>query len=274
METRLLQINSDQRIFRAGETSTNYEIQLGNQVPELEQDIVGVSVESASFANFVPNVREGGNNNIWTIEIDDAIYTVTIPGNVYYSIEKLAEVLQLELRTQTPSGPNEDGWDVSVAYGAGFDGGDLLSVTYTVDTGGIPIKIRFSSDSPLARILGYQEPIVIEQPGPFPPILTRTQLAGEHAIMLHTRELLGSRNSVNGAGASNAAIITLPIDVVYGVNQTFHFGGDQIPLVHYGAQTNASINSVDVSFRYLDGQVVDLQNAPTSVTFRLWLESK
>lgn len=270
METRLLQINSDQRVFRAGETSTNYEVQLGNALPELEQDIVGVSVEAAAFANFVPNVREG--QNTWSVEIDDAIYLIEIPGNLYYSIDKMAEVLQQQLRLQTPN-PG-DGWDVIVVEGAASDGGALLSIAYTVDTLGVPVKIRFLSDSTLARILGFQETIEIEQPGPFPPVLTRTQLAGEHAIMLHTREILGSRNSYNGVGASNAAMITLPITVVYGANQTKHFAGDQGPVVHYGPQTAPSINSVDVSFRYLDGEVVDLQNAPTSVTFRLWLRSR
>jgi hypothetical protein len=276
LETRLLHISSDDRVS-GDDTTASFNVNLRNSIPELEQGLLhGVSVESVGFANVLPNVRatdlENKRSDPFKFVFNGTPYEFTIPGNTFYNIFKFAEAFDAGLNAPfEPFAP----FLVTVQQ-TGDDGGLRLYIELNDDIDGPNYVITFLAGGNLAYAAGVTEDITIE--GVFsislPPFDLRTNLNGEPAIMLHTRELLGSRNSVEGKGRPTSAVSTIPITVPYGSLQSYHYGGDNGPIIHYGSQTIPGINNIDISFRYADGSVVDLQGTRTFVTFRLWMLSK
>jgi len=267
-ETRLLQINSDQREDAPGYTSATFGVDIGNVISDLSS-IVGISVESCGFTNVVPNLRSTAGNNRLQGKRNGVDFDIEIPGDTFYTIQTLADTLQFFFDSDLPGGPGQ--FEFTVVPNIGADGGDRLSIQYVLAP---EVDLTLFADRQLAYIMGMKEDITIAGAGPHPAILLRTNLQGEAAIGLHSRELLGSRNSILGTGTSNACVATLPLTVPYGLVQTHKFSSD-IPFVRYGPYTSPNISNIDISFRYTDDDsVVPLDNTKTFVVFRLWLMSK
>jgi hypothetical protein len=266
METRLLTISSDNAVPGTGATATNFTVDLGNNTSDLAANIVGVSVESVGFTNLLPNVRPG-----WALgyQRNGIRQVIEIEGNKFYSIYKLAEKLHQGFDDTSPGLVT-----VSVEEDVNSDGGPLLK--FQVEDVGAPENISVFADGELAFVVGIQEELVLADGGPQPylPVYTRTNLNGEQAVMLHTRQVTGSRSGIDGRGRSAPVMATIPITQPYGSIQTLHLIGDNLPTTVYGPMTRFDLNGVDISLRYLDGTPAFVDNTKMFVTFRLWLVSK
>lgn len=268
METRLLTITSDNADLEdALQTTTNFTVDLGNNTSDLAGHIVGFSVESVGFTNLLPNIRPG-----WAMTVirNGLRWVVTIPGNVFYSINKFAEQLQFAMDNTVGPGLVT----VSVLENGNFDGGDLLQ--FQVNDVGFPQEVSILSDGPLAFAAGITQDLVLSDGSaqPYLPVAVRTNLNGEQAVLLQTRQIVGQRPSLDGEGKSTMTIATIPITSAYGGLQNTYIGGADRPTVSYGPMTKFDLNGVDVSLRYLDGTPVFVDNTKMYVTFRIWLQSK
>jgi hypothetical protein len=276
METRLVTISSQHDEGQnALQNNTNFTVALGNHAPDLRTDVRGFSVESASFVNLCPNVRPGQNTLTLYFNVPGSeVISLTIePG--YYNMDTLALALNDQIALQVPLliiGQVS----VSVAPGVGVDGGDRLRF-YFDGSQGIGFEISISHEG-----LGYQCGIPQRDPtvrlasigDASGELLFRTRLLGENALQLHTKLLSGSRMSLNGLGASVPTVMTLPINVQYGALQSVYDGGAHMPTTLYGPHQRVDLNLIDVSLRYLDGELADCGDCHMHVTFRVWLRTK
>lgn len=282
METRLINLNSRNADLGGAQQANrnNFELNLGNNTTDLSSRIVGFSVESVSFVNLLPNVRPG-----WTFTVREQLFEVTdeikltIPGDVFYNIESLASALQTAWNEYqvVVYGPLPPVLTITVAVGAGPNGGDLLQFEQQDAYNPPGLVTTILGDGPLAYAMGIPVDgllILRGEPGPYEPNLVRTNLNGEHAVVLQTRQITGARTSLDGNGRSTAAIITVPITVPYGAVQTLHVGGTERPTTVYGPQTQFDLNRVDMALHYLDGGLAFLDNTDMSVSLRVWLRSK
>lgn len=269
METRLIQINSDHADpLDPQQSNTNFQVSLGNSTTELRTGVVGFSVESVSFVNLLPNVREGVNT--FTVVRNGVEITMTIPGEQYYTIDRLAVEMQAAIDL-TYGYPGE--LAVTVAVGANYDGGDMLSFQ-VLDAAVITMYIQ--SDG-LGYQLGINDTLTVAgffDPFPYDAVLTRTNLMGEHAVQLHTKHLIGSRTGIDGTGHTMDSVCTIPVTVEYGMIQSLYLAGDQRPTTLHGPQTHSELSIIDVSLRYLDGSLCWLENTKMHCTFRAWIMSK
>lgn len=269
METRLLTITSDNADLEdALQTTTNFKVDLGNNTNDLAAHIVGFSVESVGFTNLLPNIRPD-----WSMTVirNGIRWVVTIPGNVFYSIDKFAEQLQFEFDNTVGPGLVT----ISVLEDGNFDGGALLQ--FQVNDVGFPQVVAILADGPLAFAAGITQGTLVLSDGgaqPYLPVAVRTNLNGEQAVLLQTRQIVGQRPSLDGEGQSTTTIATIPITSVYGGLQNTYIGGAERPTVFYGPMTKFDLNGVDVSLRYLDGTPAFVDNTKMYVTFRIWLQSK
>jgi hypothetical protein len=270
METRLIQVNSEHATSHNSKQSrTNFQVALGNSAPELRSDIQGFSVESVSFTNLVPNVREG--HNTFTLIRNGIRYPIYVPGDKYYSIERFAETLQNSIDFNFGGPPGE--LEVRVATGMNYDGGDLLSLHCTST---VPVQIVLLAEGLAYQMGVYEDTYLADSLSDYPyeAHQFRTNLVGENALQLCTKMMVGSRTSLDGSGESTSSVVTIPLNVEYGALQTIHLGGDRIPTTVYGPQTRSDLNLVDISLRYLDGTIAHLSNTRMHCTFRVWLRSK
>jgi hypothetical protein len=267
LESRLLVINSeDAPRFTEGQSSTNFTVNLEDSSAELRSRLKGVSVESVSFVNVVPNIRP--DRNTLTLLIDGAPEEYSIPGG-YYTIHTLAAALTAVLPVALLT--------VTVAEAVGLDGGDRLSVQ-AVD--GCPYTVAIAGDQRvrgLAHSMGMrnQETLVLAeialQPS-YQPTLLMTNLQGEHAVQLHSTYLAGSRYSLNGTGGRVPVILVIPLGAPYGsIERTDAHTAVGGPTLCYGPQTLHDLQAVDLSLRYLDGTLIDMMGTNLHVTVRLWV---
>ena len=275
LDSRILTITSDaSNPYSSLESNSNFVVGLQGATPELRGKIVGVSVESVTLFNLLENVRaDTPTQNRLQTSRNGAQIVIDIPGG-FYTINTLAATLQ-EVFDFTTGGIREV--QVTVSAGIGLDGGDRLA--FKVVVGGVR-WILFgdrNAEISLAYPIGIREDINIISDGVTPPedlptTLFRTNLAGETAVQLWSKLLVGSRTGLNGRGESTPALVTIPITVPYGSIQTLYTHTDK-PTLIYGPMTSQDINSVDVSIRRMDGTIPQLEGTKIVVTLRLFLYS-
>jgi hypothetical protein len=270
METRILTITTDQRTpLGALGSFNNFDVQLQGASSDLKSSIIGVNVESVAFMNLLPNVRSINGRNVFSMKRNGQNNLIEIPGDKFYTLNTLAAELQTSIDSQLFGGPGQV--LVSVTTDPSGDGGDRLTFEVLVQV----ILEIFTADDNLTYTMGVREDVVLSDGSglPYPQHIFRTNLQGESAVQLVSNLLVGSRTGVNAFGAASAVLVTIPITEPYGSLQTIHIPTTRPTLV-YGPQSPHDINSMDISIRYLDGYVAELENTKIHATMRLWLYSK
>ena len=262
LETRLITINSSQRSIGGGETTTSFTVDLLGCTPEIRNNVVGVSVETVGFVNLIENVDE--RYNYLYVERDGITYDVVIEPGQYDYVTLAATITQaLNIQLGYPV-------DTFQAIPKGEEGGQPALIELKFDEVQ-SITILGLRDS-LSHILGIPTGFNIELGDGLPNPIFRPNLYGPMAVLLQTRALAGSRNSVNGTGQPSPTLMTIPLRGTYGSVENMHMGGEDRPLVVYSKGADRNLNNIDVSLTHLDGSPVNLgETGEMYVTFRVWI---
>lgn len=253
--SRLLQLNSahSSSIGLPGGSTTNFVCQLGNQSRVL-QHAIGISVESVVFHNLLPNVRS--TQNTLPYAVDGVVQpTNSIPGDTWYTLDTFAAALL-----------NICGAAVtfSVAVGVGTDGGDRLVMT-NVSPATITI---FATPNSLSYHIGFPfDDLVL---APYTSVTTRVNLQGEMAVQVHSKTLVGSATAIDGDGGATNALVTIPLSAEYGMMQTHHINGDNMPQVFFTRDSRPELFEIETNLRYMDGALAFTDNGPMFITYRVW----
>lgn len=270
LETRLIHLNSRQA--NTFESSTNFECTMGAAPVEIREKLSGVSLESVSFLNVVPNLW-GANPNTRTLILENQLaqrLLITFPIS-FFSIEKIAAYIQAAIDADINFAPL---LQVSVAEGAGDDGGDRLLFE---NIGGLDITIEYdASINPQPHVAPYVLGIYEETVLPAgQSLLTRTNLQGPGIVYLKSDALTASKHSVNGFARADHFIASIPYgDTEYGAMVAYSPNQNERPGVVYGLTEGFELSSIDIQLVLADGQVVDLGNAPIYITLRAWLRNQ
>lgn len=261
METRLITINSTQRTS-VSQSTTNFSVDLLNAVPEIRDRVVGVSVETVGFVNYLNNVTAATSRLL--VEYNDGVstttYIVTIPPGSY-NYGELAYVIALEVNA-TLSLTNEF---TAIDLPENVGQPAVVELSYV---GPGYINLIYDRQS-AAFPLGLTETIQLNTAGG--PISHRPNLYGPLSVKLYTQALCGSRASVDGNGNPAPVIMTIPITSSYGEVQSMHMVGENRPTILYGHGSSRDLSNIDVSLRHLDGGVIDIGTGEMFVSFRVWL---
>ena len=278
LESRLLIITSaDAGFLGPGHSTTNFDVTLEDSSADLRSRIKGVSVDSVQFINRVPNVREKRNSfkliRNFSSSTSDHITEHAVPEG-FYSLDQLVATL---------NGLVGDEVEFTVNVGTGMDGGDRLGIQ-SVDGLLYGLTLQCQPRDNLGYQLGLQQvDTVLSKLRPedesivdkSPPLEFMANLHGEYALQLQSTHIAGSRFSLNGTGAQIPCILTIPLTTEYGtVQSTDGHTAMGTPSVIYGAQDPHDIHTIDLSLRYLDGEIVDLGHTNLHVTLRLWVINK
>ena len=235
--------------------------------------IVGFSVESASFTNFMRNVPPKLTKmkiQLWNSTVYDqgATLEVQVPPG-HYDIDSFVAAMQAAFNeAASPNAPfmaiarvQEPGQPTTIGY--------ILNENFGNDpTGHVTIEHQGPS---LTRVIGInrQETLTIN-----PLVLTTRKplLGGVENVFVHSDAITGAKKSLGGHETPNSVIATIPVTVPYGFTQTIQFEANSTrPTVVYDVSTPSSISTVDYSFRDADLSVIDLQSGEISLTVRLWI---
>jgi len=268
-ETRLVTLSSSQRKDDAASSSTNFYVSMANSSGAIRDRVIGVSIESVGFVNFIENVRPK-NTSITVVYFNGFVTTETnfaIPSGIYDDIG-LSVVLQESIYT----------------YVFGGIGPVLFTVEAVHPQNGNPayINMRMLQPAPAYIQLVYSKvglPYIIgmKETETFITSISpsrdfRPNLYGALAVTLNSRALTSSHHSVDHEGNPTGVMITIPVDQAYGNIVSMHVDGASRPTVSIGDDRNLS--GFDISLRhYDDGELVDLSGGEMYVTLRYWLYS-
>jgi len=263
-DKRLIIVSPDQSHANVnGHSHSNYEVELKNAANEFQNKVRGISVDTVSFPNLIPNVREGRNSLL--IRRDGVDHTITIPGNEFYSLNMLQVNIDLALIAEFGGVELR----LSVLVGGGADGKDRLEWDIN-DADGVNIyEIVFDHDThTLANVLGVTESIFMGGGSPA-TAETMTMLYGEPAVCVTSRHLIAGKIGARGGGAgSNNVLVVIPITVPFGAMQTWRAVTHQNTVQYGRFSSNSGLTSIDLQLRYLDGSLIPLSNGDLVVSLR------
>jgi hypothetical protein len=284
-DTRLIRIQSrDKQSER--DSNTNFTVNFGNEAQAFAQKVIGISVESVTFPNFIPtlsgnemraNILDNMNNKKATTDLyalaEDAAH---VPK--YYTVADFAAALQKAMNlhvwgSETPSfvlvtaedtAPNTVGTTISLEF---------LGL-------GSSCSVQWSRDS-LLWAIGVPPPdndqgLVTWSYGQ--TYTYRTNLNGPASLYLHSELLsagrmgLDAKNPQPGHQSTFSCICPIPITMPYGFYQGLQNTQQSMlrPTIVYGPRTNLDISTIDISLRDEDQHVVDLGLGEVCVILRVW----
>ena len=248
---------------------------LRNSATNVKNRVVGVSVETAGFTNFIRNVppkltRMQMTAFNSTIYPDGTVFNVEIAAG-QYDIDTL--ILALRDAFTVAAAPNPFFMGVAKFEEPGQPAhlGFILNASFlgTAD-GYVSIKREGAS---LARIIGVNrgEELIV---GQYEQTRRKPILTGEQCVYVYSNALAAHRTSLGGHEVSDAIIATIPVTVPYGFVQTIQFQCDaQRPTIVYGPQVPSDLSNIDISFRDADRNVIDLVQGEIFCNVRLWLHT-
>jgi hypothetical protein len=268
LDTRLLVLGTRHDAILS--SPADVECNLRNAATNIKSRVVGVSIETAGFTNFMRNVTPHINKMTFTtfgsdLYPDGTELVVEIEPN-QYDIDSFAEALQdgfdtvypgiIEIVVNSPAGlPKTISYKLLPAFGASGQG-----------------YITILRHKNIARVMGVNrgEVFVINQ---VDPVTKYPLLYGNQCVYIHSKALAGSRTSLGGHEVSDSVIGTINVDVPFGYVCQTRFADAERPTVCYGMMTPSQIENVDLSFRNADRDIIDMPGGEIFVTARLWLHS-
>lgn len=286
-ETRFLRIQSADK-QNLSSSNTDFTVAFGNDAStQFQNRVYGISVQSVSFPNFIPNVPLNSQLTFTTFGgpagVADGLHTIQIPGG---NVDIARLVAQLNQMFNTPN-LFDITWAIRVPMA---QGNNLFSLQFSFGpTWTNPAGTLTINASPLTFYIGAViDPLTnLSQTwspaAPAPQALFRTNLYGLPIVFVHSTSLTAGRLGLVGMpslpsmqqpGASLTAIAAVNISVPYGFLQQYEDNPSvQRPSTVYGGAYNLDISNVDISLRDQHGILVDLGLGEMIVVLRLWLRN-
>jgi hypothetical protein len=282
-DTRQLRIGSHDAI--SGTISPNgsgFEIDLGNVIQQIGQDVVGYSTESVGFYNLHPLVDLGTSNSLVISFNQQPGVLVSLPeinygdeGKDQSIAEYVAETLQAAIIAQT---------------------GEIITVvanedtsTFTFETPLTEFRIgaegeitqdannRNISTNALSKLLGLLGPQPWFQSSPgllgsYSLQSTQWDFGGERVAFLHSSLLAHDKTSVDAEGVQMSSFCSVPITVGYGNYNQAYPNQYQTMAVFWGRKH--MIRNVNFRLRTVRGGLLNLKNTEFYMVLRLFLSPK
>ena len=270
MDTRLLRIGTHDAVPGSVNVSgSEFQINLDNALREIQDDVIGFSVDSVGFYNLARNIL---------FEVSDRI---SITGD---GILKQTLILPPGKYALYPE-PGSDSLDFLVALQAALDvlfaGNVVVSeekgyITLTPDgineTGPVRVDGEGLLDSnQLATLMGYVSHITNS---PAAPTLALTSpnhinLGGERVAFFHSDSLIHNKHSFDGEGLPLSYSCSLPINVPYGNFNLVLLNQYLRPCVVW--DNTYQIREINLRLRNIRGELMDLQGTEWYIVLRMFL---
>lgn len=275
-DVRLLRIGShDATIASLSDDGAAFEINLGNVMAQVGENVQGFSIESVGFYNLMPLINEGSHDTFF-ISVENfnggiPLQITLTPGN--YTPETLAA----ELNTQI-SVVNQVNLVVTInpltnrfVWTAGVPGSNFTIYSEGVEPDNLDPNAITRSGNAVLPILGFppsqsswtSEGGVLTSPAHW-------DCGGQRVAYVHSSYLLHDRSSVDGEGFQMAAIVSCPINVTYGQFNTVYPNQYQVQSTSW--QRNHQIRAINIRLRTIRGTLFNLQGTEWYVTLKLWIQ--
>ena len=289
--TRLLRVGSHDATSWA--SNSEFEIDIGNSIRELQVGIRGVSIDAVGFKNSIPNVRPYSNIS----EPNGAVLKLAAffggaPSNIFPGPTNVLEIavpqawysaadLAAYIRTQLdalwdPAGTSGLTCTVDPVPGLSYDSRVsflLFPSSPTVDEvrlignskeATVPAYLGWPLDH--SRIGDYVLGATVDNviAAPFGP-----NCQGDGSVFLHSSILAYGQEAIDGEGRMTGAITAIPITVQYDINQTYAPNQLERPSIIYS--TRQSIRRVNFTLRDIRGNSLNIGTGELWVLLRLWL---
>lgn len=260
--SRLVRINSENRINPEGTTSSNFTVNFNNSL----QLVQGISFVSAQWWNAMYNVLDAPNRqtNQMQVVVDDhshavQTYVITItPG--WYTLSQLMTAIQAAFASFTFPVP------LTLSY-------DPIQnrVSHTV-TGGFSVTVsRVSGQfSWLGFLLGYPNTSTPQDwsDTSIAAIVGAPNMGGPKQIYI-TSSTISPGNSLDEKGRQSDVCLALTNDVPFGSLGTFECKVDQFCEIDYKRTRNLS--NIDIQVVDHEGFEVDFHGLPINIELRVYM---
>lgn len=240
-------------------TGAGFTVNLENVNSEIQQSVIGYSVESVGFYNLAPNIDEGSRRLVISHVGGPTVYTLPV-GQV--DLDELVLLLNAASPNFVWSALGER---LRIAPAIGVVGPILAWGEGYTD------GVTDASDQ-LATLLGLAPrgaaAIAVN------PAITTLQnhfdLGGQRVAYLHAHTLAHNKYSFDGEGLSVSFSCSFPINVPYGNFCLVYPNQYQKAGVWWDQSHN--IREIDLRLRSIRGDLLNLQGTEWFVTLRLFME--
>ncbi len=284
-ETRLIRIQSQDK-NNVDDPNTHFSVTYGNEAIQYADRVVGLSVDSVTSPNFIPNVPLGMSMPIvvtGSSNLPDGTYNLSILGGIL-TLEEFA--LQLNNSFYALFGaqviqfvtPFEEDPSPETLFA------NLQIRVYGDDGGVFTVAIQANPDN-LSWYFGIAGRPTVWTSGPEPGVYekyyTRTNLNGLPQSYVHSQVLTAGRLGIDSRGPSHdhssafSCIAAVPMTVPYGFYQQWDNSSSSAvrPAITYGGPISLDMTTIDISLRDGDNDVIDLGLGEMTVILRLWLKN-
>lgn len=293
--SKLLRLSSHDATTIFGDSNSSFEVDLGQNFPEMLDGVEGISVESWGFVNCFPNIKptkgEEQKSNVSRLYLVPtlggaplAAYTIDVPPR-WFTMDELLIVLNAGLAGWPYPGGASFTLDTSLT----FDPRVIFNMTATAGVvDGLTLRTSICDislaqylgwkadptvktatppdylDVPLTTVIPTVAPGAVSANAPFCP-----QLQGEQVAYLHSALLMGPETSIDGEGVPNHMMTSCPITVPQMSPQSCFPNQYQEPTILRGRPVE-SHRIVGISLRDSNGRLLNTGAGQLWANIRIW----
>lgn len=279
LESRLMVVSTRHNRGRVPGNQADLVIDTRNTAQNIKQSCLGFSVEAVTFNNLIFNIPPK------LAKATVNVFNSTIAGLENFSFEFAIEPYQYDALSFARV--LQDKFNNGEPYNGEY--GTLLSVECFRTSPDTPIVLRYTLDATFGppeayftiewdrKSLAY--PIGVDRDDELRvsvgvPAYVFPNLTGEQTLYLHSEALTAGRNSIGGHSIPDSVIATIPITVPFGAVQAMTHSDKNKPMIVWDRQTPQNLESIDLSLRDGDREVVTLKGSgELSVSIRLFLKN-
>lgn len=280
-DTRQLRVGSHDAAFGTLlPGGSGFEIDLGNVIQQIGQDVVGYSTESVGFYNVQPVVETGVSDRLVFLAggfNGDEPFEVIIPQTVAGDVEEkstMSELLASRLETAIATASSGLWTPTVVASPQGtFIIDSAQSSEFYIYAEGFPRNVDGISPSNAAvRAYGIVTPLERIGTGIAPLETSLWDLGGDRVAFLHSSLLAHDKTSIDGEGLQMSSFCSIPITAGYGDFNHGYPNQYETMTVFWGRKH--MIRNVNFRLRTVRGDLYNLQNTEMYFVLRLFLAGK
>lgn len=253
--SRLLRISNIHSVVPT-DTNTNFTINL-NRMTETN-NIVRCVLKSATFPNNSYNIHTSGalKNNEFDYEIvGDAVYTVSIPVDGFYTTTELINIIAPAIETQIKITFPADTFTMTVGAFS-----KKVESTWTGTT-----TLKFPGVKQLNKDLGNT--VDSGNQNNSYTFDSLANLYGLKNVYIHTTTM-AEGNLVDGDVENHDIIAEVPVDVAFGQLVHYQSHDDELDSINYNSVRN--FDSINISLRDLKNNIVQLNGGETVFMFKIY----
>jgi len=277
-------------------SNSEFTVDLGNSIIDVNTGVFGVSIESCGFKNAVQNVRatefEPNGPEVlirvyngavletqqvyylppgwWTAESVQVFLTQALAGN--RAPQPVWPTPNVPIVSLVNLNQDETTYDKRLRFTVTGGGNRWVNLVGSRDGDANAMTLAnylgWPIDPSIAGLQQLNVPDPVQWSTAFSVAPHLANFQGDSALFLHSSVLLHDQSSLDGEGLVNSVLIPIPITAPYLGIQTYTPEQYQRPTIVYNE--SVSIRTVNLTLRDVKGRAVDIGTGELWVVLRFW----